>query len=102
MARVEARVGVRAEARGLSEEAGRGSRGKGRGARGGARVAGRGADKGEGRGLLPHPLSRVRTEESHAMLSLSSCTSTSGPCSRLYRYADISTDTDTYSYIESK
>ena len=58
-------------------------RGEGRGARGGS--------KGEGRGILPHPLSRRRTEESHATLSLSTCTSTSGPCSRLNRCTDTVT-----------
>ena len=47
--------------------------------------------KGEGRGLLPHPLSSGRTEESHATLSLSTCTSTSGPCSRLNRCTDTVT-----------
>ena len=55
-----------------------------------ARGEGRGS-KGEGRGLLPHPLSRARTEESHATLSLSTCTSTSGPCSRLNRCTDTVT-----------
>ena len=67
-----AKVGAKVEARG-----------EGRGARG--------VSKGEGRGLLPHPLSRARTEESHATLSLSTCTSTSGPCSRLNRCTDTVT-----------
>ena len=72
------------------------SEGPGRGVE--ALVAGRGSGQG-GReagpsippteqGLLSLPLSRGRTEESHATLSLSTCTSTIDPCSRLSRYTD--------------
>ena len=46
--------------------------------------------KGEGRAFYP-PLSRARTEKSHATLLLSTCTSTSSPCSRLNMCTDTVT-----------
>ena len=59
----------------------------------GAKVEARGEERVKGRGARPStpPLSRARTEESHARLSLSTCTSTSGPCSRLNRCTDTVT-----------